>query len=83
MEYFRLEEKLRLKGFVNDMTLDAPICRWVYKDIKVDIMPTDENILGFSNKWYVEGIKNKITKILPNKTKISVFPISYYLAAKF
>jgi hypothetical protein len=79
----KLEENLRKKGFANDTSKGAPICRWIYKEIKVDIMPDDVKILGFSNKWYHEGIENKITKILPNGTKIFVFPPEYYVAAKF
>ena len=27
--------------------------------VKVDFMPDDENVLGFSNRWYADGIKNK------------------------
>ena len=80
LEFARLEENLRTKGFKNDI---APICRWIYKDIKVDVMPTDSNILGFSNRWYEEGIEIKIQKTLPDETKIFVFPPEYYLAAKF
>jgi len=83
LEFAKLENKLRSKGFTNDTSFDAPICRWIYKDIKVDIMPTDEKILGFSNKWYIEGIKNKTFKTLPDGIEISVFLVSYYLAAKF
>ncbi len=83
IEHVRLEEKLRSKGFTHDISKDAPICRMIYQDIKVDVMPTDEDILGFSNKWYEEGIENKITKILPDETEIFVFPPEYYLAAKF
>ncbi|MFC2118243.1 hypothetical protein ACFLSY_06345 [Bacteroidota bacterium] len=79
----KLEENLRERGFAHDITKGAPICRWVFKDIKVDVMPTDEKLLGFSNRWYVEGIQNKITKILPDETEIFVFPPEYYLAAKF
>lgn len=79
----RLEENLRSKGFVNDTSYDAPICRWIYKNIKVDIMPTIENILGFSNRWYHEGIENRITKTLPNGTEIFIFSPEYYLATKF
>jgi hypothetical protein len=45
-------------------------------------MPTDENILGFSNKWYVEGIENEIQKRLPDGTEIFVFPPEYYVATK-
>ncbi len=81
--YFQLEEKLRTKGFVNDLSKEAPICRWIYNFIKVDIMPTDEKILGFSNQWYVLGIENKIRKTLSNGSEIFVFPINYYLASKF
>ena len=82
LEFYRLEENLRGRGFVNDTSKGAPICRWIYKDIKVDVMPTDENILGFSNKWYVEGIENEIKKILPDGTEIFVFPPEYYVATK-
>jgi len=46
-------------------------------------MPSDSNILGFSNLWYDEGIKNKISKNLPNGTEVFVFPPEHYLAAKF
>ena len=83
IEHARLEEDLRAKGFVNDISQGAPICRWVYKNVKVDVMPTDSTILGFSNIWYVEGIENKIIKTLPDGTEIFVFPHEYYLAVKF
>ena len=83
IEHARLEEDLRAKGFVNDISQGAPICRWVYKNVKVDVMPTDSTILGFSNIWYVEGIENKIIKTLPDGTEIFVFPPEYYLAVKF
>lgn len=83
MEHARLEENLRSKGFMHDTSKDAPICRMIYQDIKVDVMPTDEKILGFSNKWYEEGIENRITKILPDRTEVFVFPPEYYVAAKF
>lgn len=79
----KLEDKLRTKGFANDTSKGAPICRWIYKDIKVDVMPTDSNVLGFTNIWYEEGIKNKIVKTLPDGTDVFVFPTEYYLAAKF
>ena len=46
-------------------------------------MSTDPKILGFSNKWYVEGIENKISRILPNGTEIFIFPPEYYIAVKF
>jgi hypothetical protein len=83
LQHSRFEENLRTRKFVNDTSKGAPICRWVYKGILVDVMPIDENVLGFSNKWYVEGIDNKITNILPDGTEIFVFSPEYYLATKF
>ncbi len=46
-----IEEKLRQKGFQNDTSSGAPICRWIYKSILLDLMPDNEKILGFSNRW--------------------------------
>ena len=82
-EYLKLEDKLRVKGFANDTSMGAPICRWIYKNIKVDVMPMDEKILGFSNRWYLEGIENKIGKALPDGIEIFIFPPQYYIGAKF
>lgn len=81
-EHAKLENKLRAKGFANDITRGAPICRWIYDHTLVDVMPSNSEILGFSNKWYVGGIESKIVKSLPDGTEIFVFPPSYYLAAK-
>ena len=81
--YPKLEDDLRSKGFINDTLEGAPICRWVFKGIKVDVMPVDPDVLGFSNKWYSEGIENKIAKKLPRGIEVFVFPPEYYLAAKF
>lgn len=54
-EYYRLEKKLRSLGFTNDP--DGPICRWQIDSIIVDVMPDDESILGFSNRWYESAIQ--------------------------
>lgn len=83
LQFAKMEENLRAKGFKNDTSKGAPICRWIYEDIKVDVMPTDSDILGFSNRWYEEGIEIKIQKTLPDGTEVFVFPPEYYLAAKF
>ena len=50
-DYQRLEEGLRQQGFVNDLSKDAPICRWRIGGVTVDVMPTLEEILGLTNCW--------------------------------
>jgi len=83
LKYSKLEEKLRSLGFKDDTTQGAPICRKIYQEIKVDFMPNDENVLGFSNRWYVDGIKNKKESVLPNGTNVYILSVEYYLATKF
>ena len=51
VEYHRLSEKLRAKGFREDTSDDAPICRWLTDAVILDVMPTDARILGFGNRW--------------------------------
>jgi hypothetical protein len=81
-KYSIMEEKLRRKGFKNDISSNAHICRWSFKEVIADIMPTDEKILGFNNKWYIGGIKVKQQRELPNGNIINILPPEFYLASK-
>ena len=81
--YGELEIELRRLGFRNDRTPNAPLCRWIYQDIIVDVMPDDPDIIGFSNRWYHAGIANKIERVLPDNTRIFIFSVEYYAATKF
>jgi predicted nucleotidyltransferase len=76
-----LEEKLRQIGFQHDIE-SSVICRYKYHDIVVDVMPTDGNILGFTNRWYKDGVSNAIDLSLNEQTTIQVFPVTYFLASK-
>lgn len=80
--YYTLEEQLRKKGFRNDISKNAPICRWTYNDIVVDIMPTDEAILGFTNYWYQQGFNNNIKINIATNTEIKILHPAFYLATK-
>lgn len=77
-----LEEVLRTKGFCNDTSAGAPICRWIWKGEVVDIMPDDANVMGFTNGWYKEALLNKEEYALPNGVRIYIFSLPYYVAAK-
>lgn len=48
-----LEAGLRQRGFTQRPELADPICRWRHgDDVVVDVMPTDGQVFGFSNRWY-------------------------------
>ncbi|MEI7484377.1 MAG: hypothetical protein WCK13_06665 [Ignavibacteriota bacterium] len=42
-DYNKFENEIRKLGFKNDLSENAPICRYTYKGIKVDFMPTEGN----------------------------------------
>lgn len=81
-EFDNIESLLRRKGFQNDTSPDAPICRWIYQDEKIDIMPDNEKIVGFSNRWYSDAVKYKVSRKLPNGIIIHILPITLFVATK-
>lgn len=80
-EYYRLEKKLLNCGFKKSKH-DNITCRWHYDDVILDVMPTDEKILGFSNYWYKEAILNAIAYALTMDLNINIVTAPYFLATK-
>lgn len=81
--YHLLEERFAAHGFTRDMAPDAPICRWRLRDIEVDLMPMDERVLGFSNRWYPVAIESAMPVALPSGTGIRLISAPAFLATKF
>jgi len=50
--YATFSERLRALGFREDTSKGAPLCRWLIDGLKLDVMPIEETILGFTNRWY-------------------------------
>ncbi len=82
IEYNRLERRLEKLGFTHDVRQGAPICRWLHRGIKVDIMPSHSGVLGFSNRWYEEGIREFQQVTMDSGLKIKIFSLPYFLASK-
>ncbi len=80
--YHALERQFAKRGFKRDMAPDAPICRWRIGELEVDLMPTDEAILGFSNRWYPEAIRSARPLQLPSGTTIRLISGPAFLATK-
>lgn len=81
LKYNKMEKKLRDAGF-RPMLMGDIICRWIIKDIMVDIMPIEEDILGFSNRWYPAAIKNSSKYSLDENTTINLISRPCFLATK-
>ena len=81
MQYHKFEEKLRKKGFKN-ASHDNVICRWICDEIILDIMPTDEKIFGFGNRWYKEALQNAVTHEIGSGIQIKSITAPYFIATK-
>lgn len=81
--YHALEEQFTLRGFKRDMSPDAPICRWRLGEVAVDLMPTDDAVLGFSNRWYPLAAASATRLELPSGNEINLISAPAFLATKF
>lgn len=81
-QYHALEQQFESLGFVHDLTADAPICRWKKGEVIVDLMPTDESILGFSNRWYMHAIETADLLELSNGLAIKLINAPTFIATK-
>lgn len=81
--YHQMEKRFSQLGFVRDLSREAPICRWRYRDLVVDLMPSDERILGFANRWYPLAMKTAVPFTLPPGTAIRLVAAPVFIATKF
>jgi len=81
-DYHDFSEQLRQLGFMEDRRDGAPMCRWLYHGIKVDVMPTDSSILGFTNRWYADAMHTATKMKLSSGIEIRIVTAPYFLATK-
>lgn len=81
-DYTAFSEKLRKLGFVEDASEGAPICRWKQATTTLDVMPLDEKILGFSNRWYKPAMDSAQERDLDRDLRIRVVTAVYFCATK-
>ncbi|RJX80315.1 hypothetical protein [Pseudomonas sp. LS-2] len=77
----KLTYRLAAKGF-KITGEDEVNCRFRFNDVIVDVMPSDPKILGYANRWYVEGLALAVPFELPSKRVIRIFRPAYFLATK-
>jgi hypothetical protein len=81
--YYQLGEELRQRDFGENPDAKQ-ICAWMHQPsgLPVDVMPTDEAILGFSNRWYSDALCVAANVALPSGTVIRAVTPPYLLATK-
>jgi predicted nucleotidyltransferase len=77
--YYALAERLRAAGFAEDQEL---ICRWTYRGIAVDILPTDGSILDLDSPWFKVALESASPVTLPSGTSIYLISAPMLLVTK-
>lgn len=77
----KFQEKLKGKGFSINAD-DNVICRMRLGELKVDFMPDDESVLGFSNRWYKNALAQAQDYNLSEDLIIRLLTPPYFVATK-
>ena len=80
-EYAVLSDSLRELGLAEDDREDAPTCRWCHESLVIDVMPVDEAVLGFANRWYQPAVESAKRVDLSGLTLRCITPV-YFVATK-
>ncbi len=83
-EWAGLLQQLTKLGFSHPpMNEDHPNCRLFLGELMVDFMPIDEDVIGYSNPWYKDGMDTAVEHALDDGQVIKVLTTPYFLATKF
>lgn len=76
-----MQRNLEQQGFTINPEDDV-LCRMRLGNLKVDFMPDDESILGFTNRWYADAIEHANFIDLSDGTAIRLISPEYFIATK-
>ncbi|MEH6387446.1 MAG: hypothetical protein V7772_06165 [Pseudomonas profundi] len=84
--FHQLQEQLRSKGFRDSHEQDddglIPICAMRLGELRVDFMPDDAGVLGFSNSWYKKAMETAKPYPLTDELTIQLITPVYFVATK-
>jgi hypothetical protein len=82
IELYKLEEQLRAAGFQHDTSEGTPICRWIVREYRVDIMPIDSRDLGMNSQWFREALETAQLVTIDGTVQAKVITPPLFLATK-
>lgn len=81
-EYQRVGAVLRERGFAQTIEGGEPPYRWTYAGLKLDLMPVEPGILGFSNRWYRAVLSSAAVMVLGAGVAVRVADAPSFVATK-
>ena len=81
--YHQFADQLAHRGFKQTMADNTPPFRWFWHRLQLDLVPVDEKVLGFANRWYREGFELAEQAALEDGLVLRHLSAPYFLATKF
>jgi predicted nucleotidyltransferase len=81
--YHRMADQLMERGFKQTMADNTPPFRWFWNRMQLDLVPLDEKVLGFANRWYRVGYEAALAVELAGGLKVQHLSAPHFLATKF
>ena len=81
--YHAVGALLAQRGFKQTMENNTPPFRWFWQSLQLDLVPLDEAVLGFANRWYAPGFAAAVERELAPRIKLRHLNAPYFLATKF
>ncbi|HKF48267.1 MAG TPA: hypothetical protein VKB38_12975 [Terracidiphilus sp.] len=82
VDYIAFSERLRSEHFSEDAGHDPIACRWHKGDLILDVLPLDERVLGYTNRWYRGALANAVLVRLAMGKSIRVIAAPFFLGTK-
>ena len=79
--WYEIQSQLRERGFSESINDDV-ICRMRLGDLKIDFMPDDASILGFTNRWYRTAVESAQYIELSSGVSIRVVDPAHFIGTK-
>jgi predicted nucleotidyltransferase len=79
VNYYELQDELKRIGFREDSNV---ICRWRIGELMVDVMPTQDVSLGFTNRWYARASREANQFRLPSGVYVRLVSPPLFIATK-
>lgn len=80
--YHALADQLMARGFKQTMADNTPPFRWFWQGMQLDLVPLDEKVLGFANRWYRPGFEAAQLATLPTGLQLRHLSAPYFVATK-
>ena len=81
-DYHQLGKALHARGFSQPLKQSDPPFRWMFAGLKLDVMPIDQAVLGFSNRWYESAMQTAVTVPLREGLSIRLVAATCFVATK-